>query len=88
MIQALSSLSNESSQLKEDFFEYTLVCLKARQDWVPFGNLIKDGRLFQDVHFGKIEMKTNDSFMPSNLSGNYREFGFKFTYRTLKVLAK
>ena len=37
----LEEIHSESEDLHEDFFEYILVSLKAKQDWIPFGNLIR-----------------------------------------------
>ena len=36
------AIYTESRGLKEDVFEYTMVSVKAKQDWVPFGNKIKN----------------------------------------------
>ena len=47
----------ESNGLGEQFMEYIMTSVKAKQDWVPFGNKIRLAIVEKDTDFSRIEFK-------------------------------
>ena len=54
---ALLTLYIESNGLKEKLIEYVMLSLKAKQDWVPYGNRLKTRSIGMDIDYGLIEFK-------------------------------
>lgn len=56
--------------------------MKAKQDWVPYGNSLMMRTMDYDINYSLIEFKTplTDSF------GIYKSFVFQFTEESLKKL--
>ena len=80
----LKELTSESEALMENKLEYMLVCLKAKQNWIPFGNLIEKRRIYSDINFGELEFKKpGKGMMGSNSLGGYKPLGFQFSELTL-----
>lgn len=57
ILSALLALKIEATGLKEYFLEYVMLSVKAKQDWVPFGNQIKNRDIMQDIDYSLIEFK-------------------------------
>lgn len=47
----------ESKGLKENFVEYVMTSVKAKQDWVPFGYMVRESTIKSDLDFSRIEFK-------------------------------
>lgn len=54
MFSALIAIKIESLGLREYFLEYLMLSVKAKQDWVPFGNQIKNREIRQDIDYSLI----------------------------------
>ena len=50
----LLSIYNQSQALKENFLLYTLNCLKARHNWVPFISLFKNNKIDRNIDYSAI----------------------------------
>ena len=74
----------ESRSLREDLFEYSLLSMKAKLDWVPYGNQLKHCKIGKDVDFSLIEIKL--PFI-TNMIGYYDSILYQFTDESLKKLA-
>ena len=48
-----------------------LVCLKAKQAWIPFNNLIENRLLFNNVDFGEVDLKKVGGLFKTDTDGNY-----------------
>lgn len=84
---AYSTLAYQSKTLHEDKFEYILVCMKARQGWIPFGNILEGKRLFNNVDFGSTQLKKTGR-LGTNAMGLYVPVSFKFSELTLRLFTK
>ena len=73
--------------LKEDKLEYLLVCMKARQGWIPFGNILENRKLFEDIDFGNMELRKK-GMLGTNALGAYEAVDFRFSDMTLKLFSK
>lgn len=86
--RTLKDLFSESEALGEDKLEYLLICLKAKQSWIPFGTQLEKNHLTRDINFGNILMKKSGRALGSDSLGTYKLFDFKFSELTLKLLSK
>ena len=64
-----------------------LVSMKARQGWIPFGRILEDRKLFQDIDFGNMDLKKK-GILGTNALGGYESVNFRFSEMTLKVFSK
>lgn len=71
ILTMIVTLQYESSGLKEHWLEYMMLSMKAKQDWVPFGDEIKHRTMDSDINYSLIEFK-----MPviTNMTGFYMSF--------------
>jgi hypothetical protein len=53
----LTTLWVESHGMKENFIAYIMTSVKAKQDWVPFGYLLRERKVFKDLDYSRIEFK-------------------------------
>lgn len=81
---ALVGLWIESGGLKENFFEYIMLSVKAKQDWVPYGNQIKNRIIGQDIDYSLIEFKIP---LITDTLGSYMSMEYQFTEESLKKLS-
>lgn len=51
------TLRAESQGLNEGLVEFVMTSVKAKQDWVPHGEIISKGQLNWDIDFSRIEFK-------------------------------
>lgn len=79
----LFNLFTESNGLHESWLEYMMTCLKAKQDWVPYGNCLMRREVTQNIDFSFIEFK-----MPyiTDMTGIYLAFIYQFNEEGLKKL--
>ena len=52
-----SHLVATSEGLDEDPLGYLLICLKAKNDWLPFGNKLRKNELKHDLYLGPVELQ-------------------------------
>ena len=64
-----------------------MVCLKAKQGWIPFGNIIQKRQLFNDLNLGEIALKKT-GIISSDATGGYEVVNYKFSDQTLKNFTK
>lgn len=57
IITTAVSLWIESNGLKENFIEYVMTSIKAKQDWVPFGYKVRNNEIEYNLDFSRIEFK-------------------------------
>ena len=82
-----AGLRFQSKAFKENSLEYTMVCLKAKQGWIPFGNIIQKRQLFNDLDLGEIALKKT-GIISSDVTGGYEVVNYKFSDQTLKNFTK
>lgn len=74
----------ESNGLKENSYEYIMLSVKAKTNWVPYGNRIKNRDIGQDIDYSLIEFKV--PFLTDTL-GSYMAMEYQFTEESLKKLS-
>lgn len=84
----ISGLIFQSDALKEDRLEYVLICMKAKQSWIPFGNLLERRQVFHDIDFGDLYLKKKKGMTNSDKLGGYIPVNFKFSELTLNILTR
>ena len=52
----LLSVYNQSQALEENFLLYTLNCLKARHNWIPFISRFRNNELTRNIDYAAIEI--------------------------------
>ena len=62
-----------------------MLSVKAKQDWVPFGNQIKNRDIMQDIDYSLIEFKIPGRITDS--IGSYMAMEYQFTEQSLKKLS-
>ena len=77
ILSATITLWIESKGLKEQFLEYVMLSVKAKQDWVPFGNQIKSREIKQDIDYSLIEFKI--PLRITDTVGSYMAMEYQFT---------
>lgn len=78
------TLRTESRGLNEGLVEFVMTSVKAKQDWVPHGELISKGRLNWDIDFSRIEFKQGKL---TEVLGIYEIFEYQFNEYSLQKLA-
>lgn len=61
-----------------------MLSVKAKQDWVPFGNKLKQLELSQDIDYSLIEYKLP---VLTDMLGHYKGIIFQFSEESLKKLS-
>ena len=84
----LSGLFYQSGELREDKLEYLMTCLKAKQNWIPFGMSYERNTQRKDINYGQLELKKSTGLMKSDLLAKYVPFSYEFSEMTLKLLSK
>ena len=79
----LFSIWTESKGLKESSMEYVMLSMKAKLDWVPYGNKLMHRQIGQDIDYSLIEFKTP---LITDLVGAYSGFIYQFSEESLKKL--
>ena len=74
----------ESKGLDEYLIEFIMTSVKAKQDWVPFGNKIRYAQMEKDIDYSIIEFKV--PFL-TDLLGVYKNFEYQFNEHCLRKLA-
>ena len=64
--------------------EFIMLSVKAKQDWVPYGNMIKQRNIGQDIDYSLIEFKI--PYITDTI-GSYQAMEYQFTNESLKKLA-
>lgn len=57
LVSTLVQLYIESKGFQEVACEYIILSMKAKPDWIPFGNVLKNKKLLNNVDFTIIELK-------------------------------
>lgn len=55
----LCLLRVESSGVEENLLEYAMLSVKAKQDWIPFGNKLMRGDLDRNLDYNSLRFKIN-----------------------------
>lgn len=79
----LITLNYESNGLREYWAEFIMLSMKAKQDWVPYGEEIKNRRMDSDVDYSLIEFQLP---MITNVTGFYMSFIYQFSSQGLQKL--
>ena len=83
VITTIFSLAVESKGLKESSMEYIMLSMKAKQDWVPFGNKLMQRQMGQDIDYSLIEFKIP---YVTDVVGVYMGFIYQFNEESLRKL--
>jgi hypothetical protein len=73
----------ESNGLKEHWVEFIMLSMKAKQDWVPYGNSLMMRSMDRDINYSIIEFKA--PFI-SDYFGIYKTFVYQFTEESMRKL--
>jgi hypothetical protein len=79
----LFSLWTESKGLRERPIEYIMLSMKAKLDWVPYGNKLMQRGIGQDVDYSYLEFKLP---VITDVLGLYMGFVYHFSEESLKKL--
>ena len=52
-------LKVESAGVEENLLEYAMLSVKAKQDWIPFGNKLMRGALDRNLDYNSLRYKIN-----------------------------
>ena len=83
LVFTLFAIFTESKGLHESMLEYLMISMKAKQDWVPYGNCLMRRDIEQDIDYSYIEFK-----MPkmTDMTGFYLAFIYQFNDESLMKL--
>ena len=85
IISTCINLYTESRGLYENLLEYIMTSVKAKQDWVPFGYKLQEGKIEKTlIDYSRIEFKIRyltDAF------GYYRALEYQFNEHSLQKFA-
>ncbi len=83
IVKTMVQLCIESKGYHEHPCEYIMLSMKAKQDWIPFGNQIKANSIKFDINYSLIELRL--PFI-TNILGLYQEHLYQFSDDNLKKL--
>lgn len=83
IITNVFNLVVESQGLKEHPVEFIMLSMKAKQDWVPYGNSLMMRSMDYDINYSMIEFKIP---LITDMFGFYKTFVYQFTDESLKKL--
>lgn len=84
IVMSAFTIFSESRGLKENFLEYAMLSVKAKQDWVPFGNSLKNNEVKQDLDYSMIVYKLR---YVTDMLGHYLIMEYQFTEQSLCKLS-